>query len=140
MTITENVRRLLKHWGLDSSVRITKAAVDRVYGWDDNGLLLKFVIANAWVPDNPAFSLAFHGAITSFREPGNVSPAMQVTFHPMSSAYATNYFVEIDLDYAAPTTIPGFFKHAKEVISNVVTRRKTDQKKIAKLLTKRGIA
>ena len=135
--IYDNVQRILRHYGLDKDVSITRTEPDRVFGWSCHSRILEFVIAHNWNPDDRVIAGAAHGTQYSFREPGGVRPALQICFHP----YIDKYFLEFDLDYASPAGgFWSFLTHAKEVVLNFLTRTKTDQEKIARLLDKRGIA
>jgi len=140
MSILDNVNRILRHYGLDKDVAITKVEVDRAYGWAYNSKLLEFVIAKNWNPDDRVSSKIHHGTQFSFREPGGVRPSLQIGFHPCDTAIAKYYFLEFDFDYASPAGgFKSFLTHAREVVSNFFTRGKTDQTKVEQLLEKRGI-
>jgi len=131
---------MLRYYGLDRHVSITKVETDRVFGWAYDSKLLEFAISNGWNPDDRFSAGITHGTQFSFREPGGVRPALQVCFHPYHTPTTSSYFLEIDLDLASPAGgWRSFFIHAGEVIANLITRKKTDQDKIAKLLNKRGI-
>jgi hypothetical protein len=150
ITIATNVNRILRHYDLHTDVYITSSDIDRVWGWSYDGKLLEFVITKDWNPDDRLVSKTGHGTQFSFREPGGVRPALQVCFHPVASivdferpsdkVFKNHYFLEIDFDYASPSG--GFWSllaHIAEVFTNFVTRRKTNQRKISKMLDKRGI-
>ena len=78
----------------------------------------------------------FHGTQYSFREPGGVIPAMQVSVHPTKDG-AWPYFFEIDFDYASPSGgVKSFFIHTGEVIAGFFGA-KTNQERIAHLLKAR---
>lgn len=140
--ILENVTRLLKHYGLETDVVITSVAEDRVFGWPTTSRILDFMIVRGWNPDDRLTAGVHHGTQFAYREPGGVRPALQICFHPHTSSIGgPAYFLEIDFDYASPAGgIGSFFIHVWEVICNFLTRRKTNQQKISRLLNKRGIA
>ena len=134
--VSSNVWRVLLHLGIAGYVVITKVDEDRVWGWADHRLL-DYMVSHEWDPDERASALHIHGTKYGFREPGGVRPALQVLLHPSGA----RYFVEMDLDYASPSGgFTSFLTHATEVIYNFVTRKKTNQDKIAALLNKRGVA
>jgi len=143
ITILTNVSRILRHYGLYTDVFITSEDIDRVWGWSLDGRVLEFVVAKNWNPDDRLISKVGHNTQFSFREPGGVRPALQICFHPavnQETSRKNHYFLEIDFDYASPSG--GFWSllaHIKEVFINFLTKRKTNQKKISRMLDKRGI-
>jgi len=133
-----NIRRLLAELGLAGTVVITREEADRVWGWPVASGLLDQVIQRGWTPDVGRAAEAMHGTKVSYREPGGVRPALQICFHPAGPDAPAPYFLELDIDEAAPLGGPlSFLVHAKEVVVNTVLRRKTSQARIAKLLDKR---
>lgn len=137
MTIEQNVTRLLKFFGLAHDVFVSRVEEDRIFGWS-SGELLTYMIRHDWNPDDSWAAKFAHGTKYSFREPGGVQPAMQVCIHPTPDK--KGYFVEIDFDFSAPSGgLFSFVRHTGEVLENAITQTKTDQKKIARGLTKRGI-
>jgi hypothetical protein len=135
--IVDNVRRILAHYGLEHVVAVSPEAVeeDRFYGWPNGHDLLVFMVLNRW-PEDPQWAAEHHHGedCISFREPGNVRPALQVVLHPNRTPQETPYgpyFIEFDCDEGKGV------RHGIEVIRNAVTRKKTDQAVIAALLDKR---
>lgn len=135
-TSDQNVLRVLKHLGVERSIRITLVKADRVFGWPVSDELLRHVVLNQWRQDPPADVQRMHGAFISFREP-DVRPALQVVLHRADNSDAWPYFVELDLDENAPVGAWGEIRHGWELLRNAVTRRKTDQAKIAAMLDQR---
>jgi len=156
ISIVENVRRVLTHYGIDDWVDIIidpdgfpwvpdreayhyePSDYDRCYGWPrDPEKFLSWFVKEGWDTDASRFSDMAHGAKVSFREPGNWHPALQVCFHPHKDAYGP-YYVEIDLDYSAVTgNVVSVLWHFWEASYNFVTQAKTNQQKISKMLDKR---
>lgn len=142
--ITANVLRVLAHHGLADSVALTKAEDDRVFGWATDSRLLESVVLNRWPMDLDNSAEHYHGTAISYREPGGVQPALQICVHSVrtgdeANAEGRKYFLEMDLDYAAPSIRHpiSLLKHAVEVVANAVTHGKTDQIKIAAMLDRR---
>ena len=134
ITVRENVERVLHHLGLSGSVVLTGEGTDRVWGWPVGDTLRKYVEEHDWHRDLKPAAEHFHGADSdSFREPDGCHPAMQIVFHPCPAGE----FVEIDLDESAPVDVVDALWHAKEVLSNALGRKQTDQNVIAGLLDKR---
>lgn len=132
-TAAKNIARGLEHLGIANLVTITRADEDRVWGWPT--LLLELFCKGAgWVTD-PKFAAEHeHGeGSRSYREPSGCHPAMQIVFHPC----AAGSFVEIDFDYAAPVDVVSDIIHAGEVIGHAITRGKTNQDTISKMLDRR---
>ena len=135
-TIKDNLGRILRHYGLESHVALTRYEEDRAWGWA-GGRLFDLIVAQGWDPDIGAVAQGLHGSKVAFREPRGVRPALQVCFHPYKDAY----YVELDFDYASPSGgFTSFWVHTWEVLHNWWTGAKTNQAKVAKLLDKRGIA
>ncbi len=115
-------------------VTITLVEIDRAWGWPKDPLTH---LTSSW-PRDPSDSAAhFHGIGTiSTREPGAVLPALQVCYHPDQEH---GIFAELDFDYAAPLggDLTSFFTHAWEVVYHTLTRTKTNQARIARMLNKR---
>jgi hypothetical protein len=132
VTARANIERALAHLGLLSCVVITAEADDRVYGIPVDGSLRRYVREAGWRKDPGDPSGLHDGALESWREPGAVIPALQVCF-------LKDGRVEIDLDIAAPLggDVVSFVVHAAEIAWHWLTRSKTDQKRMAKLLDKR---
>ena len=141
--ITDNVMRVLRHLGLEESLKVTSAAKDRVYAWPLDDSLLEHMVLNWWSRDMPMAAETHHGTKISFREPGRVAPALQVCMHQPTAQESADapakYFFEIDLDYSAPSlTNPlSWFRHGWEVIANAVSGHLTDQAKISSMLDRR---
>lgn len=136
-TAALNISRVLHHLGLGKSVVITEAHEDRVFAWPVDDSLMRHVVLHEW-PQDPKRSVEhYHGGRISFREPGGVRPALQAVFHPASEGSPWLYFVELDMDEAAPNTMLGLIRHGWEVLRNTITGSKTDQAKIARMLDER---
>lgn len=137
--VGNNVRRVLANLGLADSLTITRCDEDRVWAWPVGDVLLRHIVLNGWRMDVPEAADAMHGTGVSFREPGGVSPALQICFHPADPDSPAPYFLELDIDFHAPDwrhpiAVAG---HGLEVFKNWVSGSKTDQGKIAAALDKR---
>ena len=128
-TITVNVNRWLAHFGLLADVTIYEVHTDRVFAIT-NWRLVNHIVANKWdISDPPGHG----GSKFSAREPGGVRTALQICWHDGSH-------VEIDFDYASPQGgFKSFFIHVGEILWNFLAGATTNQDKIFRGLTKRGI-
>lgn len=138
-TARDNILRVLRHYGWEFLINITEEGPYYVKAWPMTDGLLKNITLLDW-PQDPNFaSQYFHGTKVAFREPGDVSPALQVCFHPLFDRYdkIRCYFIEIDLDYHAPVGLKGKIRHGLEVLGHKILGKKTNQEKVAKMLDKR---
>ena len=139
----QNVRRLLRHLGLEDAIFITSDPEDEssLYGWPDSRhTLFTYAIDNQWEPDLVLASHAFHGSALAMRESGGVRPAFQIYFFPFRSADARlPYYIGIDLDEEAPSLRRPHqaLMHGFRALKHTLTGTKTSQEYIAKLLDKR---
>lgn len=137
----KNIIAVLKDIGHWIHYDIREIEDDRIwvkfrFPYDFN--LMEYWEALDWTRELESTTKLSHGptAIVSYREK-DISPALQITKH-----YKNDEFIyEIDLDIYAPQHMSWrLFAHTFEVLKNKITRKKTDPKKIAKLLKKnRGI-
>jgi hypothetical protein len=140
VTIVDNVIRWLVAHQLTGSLVITSNAEDRCFAWPRSNQFLEYMISHNWNPDMSWASEMMHGSQYSFREPGGLRPAMQVCLHPAQGKRDTPwpYFLEIDFDLSSPLSgFRGFVGHAGEVITNLFSRKKTNQELVAGLLDER---
>ncbi len=133
-TSLQNVTRGLDYLGLSAFVTITRADVDRVWGWPTPDLEFSCK-ARGWLTDPGFIAESDHGEGTrSYREPGGCHPAMQICFHPQLGGE----FCEIDYDLAAPEAdVASAIIHLGEVIDHAITHGTTDQDRISRMLDKR---
>lgn len=134
VTARENIARVLAHLGLSDAVVITAEEADRVYAVPVDGTIRRYVREAGWTKDPTDPSALHDGALESWREPGAVIPALQVCF-------LRDGRMEMDLDIAAPLggDVVSFVVHAAEVARHWLSRTKTDQKRMARLLDKRFV-
>ena len=146
MTIRQNLDRLLARLGMDGMIVFTRDGPDRCFGWPRfysseacRKCPVLHVVLNGWNPELRESAEYFHGTESSFREPGGVTPALQVSFHKTAPGHKVPYFVEMDIDLAAPDWRHPvrLLQHAAEVSWNAATGQKTDQERVAKLLDQR---
>ncbi len=135
--------------GLEHSIIVIQDAAwnkdpSRIYAWPVGTTLYDF--CSKWDADRPEVASVLHGKTeASFREPGGVPAAMQVCFKPvrlpwsLTPEYAGHpVYCELDHDYRSPLSgFKGLFVHAGEFAWNKVTRSKTNQAKIARMLDER---
>lgn len=142
-TIRDNVARLLKANGI-TGIDVTEVEADRVFGFDVERSALVHCMRYRgilWHEDLRGIELRkFHGksAIASFRE--LTTPSLQIVFHAISDLSPGRrdcYFVELDVDHAAPTDPVKLIVHGTEVLVNAFTRSKTDQVDMAQRIAKR---
>lgn len=139
-TVRENVERMLRFLGFSGHLTVTHCSEDRVWAWPNDDFVLRTVVLDGWKQDLVRIAEAFHGCKVSFREPGDPSPCMQISFHRSPGPdYPWDYFLEIDLDYGSPYGLKGSVVHLWEVVRNAVSGRKTDQSKVSSLLDRRGV-
>ncbi|HWR49905.1 MAG TPA: hypothetical protein VN428_02290 [Bryobacteraceae bacterium] len=132
MTARVNILRALRHLGLDNAIADIVPAEDRIWARPVGDALLDHIQAHRWTKDPGDPSALHSGAVSSYREPGAVMPALQV-------CWLVDGRVEIDLDFAAPLggDLASFVVHGAEVLWHWLRRTKTNQFRMAKALDKR---
>lgn len=136
MTILSNLKLYfsLQNLRLEDFITITKVEDDRAWGWPKPSLIS---LTRSWTADPSSSAAHFHGAGTvSVREPGAVFPALQVCYHPDE---LNGLFAELDFDLSSPTggDLASFLTHAAEVLWHWVSRSKTSQPRIERMLKRR---
>lgn len=147
-TAEKNILRHLAELypGLERSIVVFQAPEwkrdpSRVYAWPVGTTLYDYCKSRGWNKDAPPVAKVFHGDVeVSFREPGDVWAALQICFKnaPPEWDYGKVKYLEIDHDYRSPYGgLKGLIVHAVEVLVNTITRGKTCQKQIARMLDER---
>lgn len=142
ITILDNVVRGLRKIKAENEVVILRCDSDRVWGLTASPYLRVYTELKKWDKDIPEVTTFFHQSKTdewfevdcSVREPGGVCPAMQIVFFKWPPG-----LVCIDYDIASPLTPNPVSKlfHLAEVLWHWITRTKTSQARISRLLDRR---
>jgi hypothetical protein len=82
-TVRENVSRLLNALGMADLLDIASDNGDRVWAWPKSDELLVYLIMNKWDVELLESSELFHHSRLSFRERGDVIPAMHISIRPL---------------------------------------------------------
>ena len=144
--ITDNVLRVLRYLGLEKHLAVEALGPDERYVIlrACDFMALEYMTVNGWSRDPGPVSRRMHGGSRcSFREPGGVRPALQmsqmwdgVTY--LDGETPVHYFLA-DLDAEAPNLTQPFqsIKHGIMALWHKVSGSKTDQRDIARMLDKR---
>ena len=130
-TARQNIERALRHTYLFDLVEVTGEAEDRIYAVPHFDAEL--LCGMGWTEDPKCVARKMHeGAVESYREPGAVMPALQITFLKDGK-------VDIDLDLAAPLggDVASAVVHFCEVVWHKVSRTKSNQQRMAEWLNRR---
>lgn len=137
-SISINVKLILLHLGI-SGVVILEELPDRVRAIDTLGQLQRHIDEHPehWMQD--AFD-PLHGRISgSWRE--HARPSLQRCTHPISRINPNHppedHYDELDVDFSPPDSPINFLRHSAEVGYNFITREKTNQVEVARLLAER---
>lgn len=118
MNIVEGrIKAALGKYGLQDSVVITRIEGKQAFAWparlktgECDHRLLHFALSSEWEADPSFASKAFHATSLAVREPWR--PSLQVAIHPNPHYLQPGpdavcpdcwYFLELDLDWAAPS-------------------------------------
>jgi hypothetical protein len=132
VTARTNILRALREIGLADAITDIQAGEDRIWAQPVGEMLWHRITERGWTRDPGDPGRLHTGAVSSYREPGAVMPAIQVCF-------LEDGRVEIDLDFAAPLggDVASFVVHAIEVAWHWLRGTKTNQVRMAAALDKR---
>ena len=144
-TIVDNITRVLDALGI-SGVQYVDIYPDRVSAIDRLGQLRQHVIDHPehWMRDpmiggHPIDP--FHGSNVSGSYRELARPSLQFVTHPISRIPPNHppedHYDEMDIDFSPPDSPLNFLRHTAEVGHNLITRQKTDEAEVARLLDER---